>query len=138
MDPIAILSGIKDKVLDAHHFDLLKKAYEVQNQNIEQLKTNNEALRENNSLLKEKAAKQEKEITLLKGTVEELKSRISELPQAGRLTQDEESILKFLSTHAGRERAYDPRSPNSYRAGPTAQEIASHLGLTLSELSHSS
>ena len=39
-----ILAGLKDKVLDASHFDILRHAYELQNQNIEQLKTNNDAL----------------------------------------------------------------------------------------------
>src|SRR5688572_26032865 len=52
MDVISILNGIKGKVLDAAHFDLLRSAYDLQNENIEQLKSNNEAIRENNILLR--------------------------------------------------------------------------------------
>ena len=36
-------------MLDAVNFELLKTAYELQNQNIEQLKNNNTALKESNN-----------------------------------------------------------------------------------------
>ena len=42
MDVIAILQTLKGKVLDATHFDMLKHAYELQDQNLKQLKTNND------------------------------------------------------------------------------------------------
>jgi len=61
MDIIKILSDVKGKALDAVHFELLKSAYELQNQNIEQLKNNNEALKESFSLLREKTKRLEKE-----------------------------------------------------------------------------
>ncbi len=38
MEITAILNEIKGKVLDATHFELLKHAYDLQNQNIHQLK----------------------------------------------------------------------------------------------------
>jgi cell division protein FtsB len=80
MDIGAILSGIKGKVLDAQHFDLLKHAYELQNQNIEQLKSNNEALKEKSELLGEKAALLEKENKSLKATIKLLESQVRVLP----------------------------------------------------------
>jgi chromosome segregation ATPase len=49
-----ILGGLKDKVLDAAHFELLKHAYDLQEQNIQQLKSNNAAIKEAHDLLQEK------------------------------------------------------------------------------------
>ena len=53
MDAISLLSGLKNKVLDAKNYDLLKRTYDLQNQNIEQLKTSNTAFKENNERLKD-------------------------------------------------------------------------------------
>jgi hypothetical protein len=61
MDISKILSDIKGKALDAAHFDLLKHAYDLQNENIEQLKSNNQALKESNEFLEEKVKRLEKE-----------------------------------------------------------------------------
>ena len=66
MDILGILTGIKGKVLDAAHFDLLHSAYDLQNQNIELLKNNNEAITENNQLLRDGSDKLETEIGRLK------------------------------------------------------------------------
>jgi len=66
MDIFGILTSIKGKVLDAANFDILRSAYVLQNQNIEQLKSNNEAITENNQLLRERCAKLEEEIVRLK------------------------------------------------------------------------
>jgi len=68
-DVIKILADIKGKALDVVHFELLKNAYELQNKNIEQLKTNNEALEESIKLLKQKNAlpiQENKEISISK------------------------------------------------------------------------
>ena len=54
MDVLSVLNGIKGKVLDAANHDLLRRAYDLQNDNIEQLKSNNDALRESNSMHKER------------------------------------------------------------------------------------
>jgi len=69
MDIIQILSTIKGKVLDAANFELLKTAYGLQNQNIEQLKNNNTALKESNDLLKEKINSLNKDNSTLKERV---------------------------------------------------------------------
>ncbi len=79
MDPIAILSGLKDKVLDAKNFELLRNAYDLQNDNIEQLKSNNEAIKESNELLRERAKKLEKENQSLQRTVAELRQKVPQL-----------------------------------------------------------
>ena len=69
MDISRILNDIKGKALDAAHFDLLKHAYDLQNENIEQLKSNNQALRESNDLLAEKVKRLEKENESLRRSV---------------------------------------------------------------------
>jgi len=46
MEILSILAGLKDKVLDAAHYELLRGAYELQSKNIEQLQINNDALKE--------------------------------------------------------------------------------------------
>jgi len=76
MDIIKILSDIKGKALDVAHFELLKSAYELQNQNIEQLKNNNEALNESNSLLKEKVSSMGKHIIKLEKQLEAIEKQI--------------------------------------------------------------
>jgi len=62
MDILGILTGIKGKVIDAAHFDMLQNAYDLQNQNAEQLKSNNDAITESNQLLRERCEKLEMEI----------------------------------------------------------------------------
>jgi len=54
MDAIAILNGVKDKVLDAANYDILKRTYELQNENIKQLETSNTTYKENNEHLQNK------------------------------------------------------------------------------------
>lgn len=79
MDAISLLSGLKDKVLDAKNYDLLKRTYDLQNQNIEQLKTSNTAFKENNERLKEEVNGLKTENKSLKQTVDELTQRVSQL-----------------------------------------------------------
>jgi SMC interacting uncharacterized protein involved in chromosome segregation len=66
MDILGILAGIKGKVLDAANFELLRSAYDLQNQNVDQLKSNNAAITENNQLLREQCERLEEEIGRLK------------------------------------------------------------------------
>jgi len=80
MDILSILSGLKGKVLDAAHFELLQSAYELQNQNISQLKENNAAIKESNSLLTDKNQRLVKENKELEKEIDNLKAKI---PQAG-------------------------------------------------------
>jgi len=77
VDIIGLLNGIKGKVLDAAHFDILQSAYELQNRNIEQLKENNSALMESNGLLKEKSKRIATENDDLKSKVAELEAQFS-------------------------------------------------------------
>ncbi len=79
MDILSILSGLKGKVLDAAHFELLQSAYELQSQNISQLKENNAAIKESNVLLTDKIKQLTNENKELQDKLENLKSRI---PQA--------------------------------------------------------
>ena len=53
MDAISLLNGVKNKVLDATNYELLKHNYELQNQNIEQLKTAKELSEKSNEHLQE-------------------------------------------------------------------------------------
>ena len=81
MNVSEILKGLKGKVLDATHFDLLRHAYVLQEENIKQLKTNNEALKESNSLLLERVKKLEGTQKMLEKRFEELQSKDNS-PQA--------------------------------------------------------
>lgn len=76
MDITAILGGIKGKVLDAVNFDLLKATYELQNENVEQLKTNSAALQLSNSLLLERTASLEKEVERIRQENKQLRELI--------------------------------------------------------------
>jgi predicted RNase H-like nuclease (RuvC/YqgF family) len=114
VDIPAILSSIKGKVLDAGHFDLLKHAYDLQNDNIEQLTRNN-------GLLKEEVARHKQEIKSLKAEAATLKSKVEALPKAGELDENERSILVTLS---------------SCDYEPTAEEIASCLRLNLTRVEY--
>jgi len=87
MDIIKTLTQIKGKVLDAAHFEILRNAYDLQNQNIDQLKTNNTAFRESNSLLKENNSRLEKETRSLKETVSTLEKQIGSF-KSGSLAQE--------------------------------------------------
>jgi len=87
MDIASILGSIKGKVLDATHFELLKHAYELQVQNINQLKNNNEALRENNELLQQKVRELADQNSRLKEVVEQLRKRLDKMHTS---TSDEE------------------------------------------------
>ncbi len=80
MDILSILSGLKGKVLDAAHFELLQSAYELQSQNISQLKENNAAIKESNSLLTDKNQRLTKENKELEEKINHLNEKI---PQAG-------------------------------------------------------
>jgi hypothetical protein len=76
MDILSILKSLKGKVLDAAHFEMLKHAYELQDQNLKQLKSNNNALKESNDLLKDKVSRLEGEVTRLSEVVSDLEKKI--------------------------------------------------------------
>ncbi len=78
MNVVSILSGIKGKVLDAAHFDLLRSAYDLQAENTKQLKSNNDALSDSNGLLKERIDKLETEIGRLKAENADLRARAAD------------------------------------------------------------
>lgn len=68
MDSAGILGSIKEKALDATHFELLNQAYQRQVQRSDQLKNNNEALKEGNELLQHKARELQDGNSPLKGS----------------------------------------------------------------------
>ena len=84
MDIGKLLGDLKGNVLDASHFDLLKHAYDLQEQNITQLKSNNAALRESNELIKEKSQRDGEEIELLKQEIQRLSKLVSESGESGK------------------------------------------------------
>ena len=89
MDIVKILGGIKGKVLDAAHYELLENAYGLQNQNIQQLKANNDAIKENNLLLKSKLEELLSDNKTLHAQIEEYKLKLSSLSK--------ESVNKAIS-----------------------------------------
>jgi hypothetical protein len=96
VDAIKILGDLKGKVLDALHFDLLRQAYELQSQNIEQLKENNAVLRERSDLLKDKSEALLEEITRLKAKVADLEARV---PGDARKYEPKGLALKILQSY---------------------------------------
>jgi len=68
MDFLKILESLKEKTLDLRDFEILKHAYETQQENFCQLK-------ETSQLWKEKAERQEKEIVELQKELEALRKR---------------------------------------------------------------
>jgi FtsZ-binding cell division protein ZapB len=99
VDIAGILSSIKGKVLDAKHSELLKHAYDLQNQNIEQLKTNNEALREKAQLLEEKAVRLSRENEVLKTTVSQLQAQVRMVPSVPTLDSLSEYAVSILRVY---------------------------------------
>lgn len=96
MDVVSILNGIKGKVLDAAHFGLLRNAYDLQNENIEQLKSNSEALRDSNNLLKERLDKLESEIARLKPENADLRAQVADL--VARVADTSADTLEYQPT----------------------------------------
>lgn len=102
---IKILTGIKGKVLDATHYELLANAYDLQQQNINQLKENNSSLKESNQILKEKLETHKKELFKLKQSMaweSNTKKEQKENPLDG-LTKPHFDILTFLSENESLE-----------------------------------
>jgi len=99
MDIIKILATIKGKVLDDSHFDLLKNAYDQQDQDIVQLKNNNDALGESNELFKQKIKKLTDENTILKESINKYKHIIKLLPQTSLIDDFSEIAVNILELY---------------------------------------
>ena len=98
MNITEILNSVKGKVLDVAHFDLLKHAYELQEENIKQLKTNNEALKESKDLLLKNIQNLEDENKELRASNAQLKKEIPEVkPDSSfpELSEVADSILQL-------------------------------------------
>lgn len=98
MDISKILAGIKGKVLDAANFELLQSAYDLQEQNITQLRQNNDALSESQGILKSKTESLEQENENLRAKIAELETQLAELnpsDNAGGLSKAALSILHY-------------------------------------------
>ena len=96
MDIGKLLGNLKGKVMDANHFELLKHAYDLQEQNIIQLKNNNAALKESNELYKEKDASYIEKINFL----EEENLTLSEAVKAIKIPKEDDKIV--LSENAAK------------------------------------
>jgi hypothetical protein len=110
-----ILAQVKDKVLDAAHFELLKHAYELQEENIAQLKTNNESLKESNVLLKEKLERLETANNGLNTVINNLKARLKKLDCASNqnLSDVANSVIQaFLDNDTTEMMKHDLEDPS--------------------------
>lgn len=99
MDMISILNGLKNKVLDVKNYELLKHTYELQEENIKQLKTSNETIKDNNKLLQEKVDLLEKENRELNKSLPKIQDR----NESEVLSEVELAILELY-----RERSAEP------------------------------
>lgn len=118
MDITKILNDIKGKVLDAAHFDMLKRAYDLQQENIAQLKENNELLREANQRLKG-------ENETLKTTNADLVAKLKTLSHThpGEFTQVASDVLN-LFLHQDTTSIHDEAIVNSLSHGRIKVEAA--------------
>jgi DNA-binding transcriptional ArsR family regulator len=99
---LAILGSLKGKVLDVHHIELLKDAYEKQDENIKQLKLNNEAIREQSELIKGQLQDRDARIREFEQEVQELTSKLEaaqgQIPKPPEnLDAECEAILQYLA-----------------------------------------
>jgi FtsZ-binding cell division protein ZapB len=81
MDVIAVLAGLKGKALDLRDIEILKHAYELQDQNIKQLKENNDALRDASKLAQDRVKSLEQENAELKTQKRLLTDRLHALEE---------------------------------------------------------
>ena len=79
---LPILAGLKGKVLDAINYERLKAAFELQNDNIEQLKTNNATIRERDEFHKQKIASLETELSTLRARLTTVEKQSPPVPPA--------------------------------------------------------
>lgn len=100
MGVLDILSDVKGKVLDSVHFDMLESAYQLQEENILQLKSNNEALKENNGLLKEKVTDLQSQLKNLSAEIEPLRElKLKEDLSNDELSANAKTIIElFIET----------------------------------------
>ncbi len=96
MDIIGILNSIKGKVLDSANFELIQTAYELQNNNVEQLKENNSAINESNKLLKEQTEQVVIENNQLKSKVAELEAQLTAVSPKDHAADISEAALAIL------------------------------------------
>ena len=104
-------------MLDATNYELLANAYELQQQNIVQLKENNTSIKESNSLLKEKLNTYEELIEEQSEKLSQLESQIllpKSIDKDSRNIEDN-TILSFLSKNS--------------QAAIYKDHLSSHLGL---------
>jgi predicted transcriptional regulator len=102
MDITKILSTIKGKVLDATNYELLVSAYDLQQQNIIQLKENNTSIKESNTLLKEKLDAYEKLIKEQEEKISqfEVQALIPISTNSESRAKEDNDILIFLSNNS--------------------------------------
>lgn len=102
MDITKILSTIKGKVLDATNYELLVSAYDLQQQNIIQLKENNSSIKESNTLLKEKLDNNKKLLEAQKEKIAQLESQtlLQNNTNSPNRSKEDDTILIFLSENS--------------------------------------
>lgn len=127
---VELLNGLKGTALDLKHIELLKHAYELQEQNIDQLKTNNEALRESTDLLKQNNQRLQEQVEQLETELESEKERALSLENQIPVSDEsldpmQESVLQFISENGGSRILVD----DIYRGlSLSASVVGFHLG----------
>jgi DNA-binding transcriptional ArsR family regulator len=76
MDILNLLGTLKGKALDLKDIELLKHAYELQEENIKQLKTSNESYRESMELLRSQSSDRQNQIVELKSALAGLQTEL--------------------------------------------------------------
>ena len=83
MDIDKLLEIIMGKILDADHADLIRRAFMLQNQTVDQINETNTALKETNSLLKEKLQRLDNEVSEMRRYIFDSASQLPPSAPAG-------------------------------------------------------
>ena len=109
IDVISLLTGLKGKALDLRDIELLKHAYELQDENLRQLKENNDVLREAVGLAQSRVTSLEEENVDLRSQMDVLNDRLHDIEA---VTPDEYSATNDNDVLAILQSWFRSRQPN--------------------------
>lgn len=140
MDILAILGTFKDKTLDLKDVELLRHAYELQEENIRQLQTNNESFKETSSLLREKNQALENQVSSLKKENAMLRESLDALQKSAAkqdtsdLSDEHVALLQQVAAHNGGEGIVKDQLLSDFRKARPAELTEAKINLLLRQL----
>lgn len=107
MEIVKLLGTFKGKALDLKDVELLKHAYQLQDENIKQLKTSNDLFREQVESLRLQIRERDSEIASLTGEIAQTKAQLEEAvrqrpEENSALSEEQTTMLTHLANHEDR------------------------------------